>query len=34
LIRTSLEDKTLVNELDGYIDYTRKTHYKLIPLIW
>jgi len=34
LIRTSLEDKTLVNELDGYVDYTRKTHYKLIPLIW
>jgi protein-S-isoprenylcysteine O-methyltransferase Ste14 len=34
LIRTSLEDKTLINELDGYIDYTRKTRYKLIPLVW
>lgn len=34
LIRTSLEDKTLINELDGYIEYTKKTRYKLIPLVW
>lgn len=34
LIRTSLEDKTLINELDGYVEYTRKTPYKLIPLVW
>jgi protein-S-isoprenylcysteine O-methyltransferase Ste14 len=34
VIRTSLEDKTLRNELDGYIEYTRKTRNKLIPLIW
>ena len=34
LIRTSLEDKTLLIELDGYIDYTKKTRYKLIPLVW
>ncbi len=34
LIRTSLEDKTLINELDGYAEYTRKTRNKLIPLIW
>jgi protein-S-isoprenylcysteine O-methyltransferase Ste14 len=34
LIRTSLEDRTLINELDGYIEYTRKTRYKLIPLAW
>jgi protein-S-isoprenylcysteine O-methyltransferase Ste14 len=34
LIRTSLEDRTLINELDGYIEYTRKTRYKLIPLFW
>jgi protein-S-isoprenylcysteine O-methyltransferase Ste14 len=34
LIRTSLEDKTLFNELDGYVGYTRKTRYKLIPLVW
>lgn len=34
LIRTSLEDKTLINELDGYAEYTKKTHNKLIPLVW
>jgi len=34
LIRTSLEDKTLINELDGYVEYSRKTRYKLIPLVW
>jgi protein-S-isoprenylcysteine O-methyltransferase Ste14 len=34
LIRTSLEDKTLINELDGYVEYTMKTRNKLIPLIW
>jgi len=34
LIRTSLEDKTLINELDGYVEYTRKTRYKLLPLVW
>jgi protein-S-isoprenylcysteine O-methyltransferase Ste14 len=34
LIRTSLEDKTLINELDGYFEYTRKTRKKLIPFVW
>jgi protein-S-isoprenylcysteine O-methyltransferase Ste14 len=34
LIRTSLEDKTLKNELDGYLEYTKKTPYKLMPWIW
>jgi len=34
VIRTKLEDKTLVNELSGYREYTRKTHNKLIPKIW
>lgn len=33
-IRKSLEDKTLINELDGYVEYTRKTRNKLIPLVW
>jgi len=33
-VRTSLEDKTLINELDGYIGYTKKTRNKLIPLVW
>lgn len=34
LIRTSLEDKTLIKELSGYNQYLQKTHYKLIPGIW
>jgi protein-S-isoprenylcysteine O-methyltransferase Ste14 len=34
VIRTSLEDKTLINELDGYRDYTNRTRYRLLPLIW
>jgi protein-S-isoprenylcysteine O-methyltransferase Ste14 len=34
LVRTSLEDKTLQNELDGYIEYTLKTRYRLIPFVW
>ena len=34
LIRTSLEDKTLINELDGYVEYTKKKRNKLIPLVW
>jgi protein-S-isoprenylcysteine O-methyltransferase Ste14 len=33
-IRTSLEDITLINELDGYVEYTKKTHNKLIPFVW
>ena len=34
LIRTQLEDKTLRNELTGYLEYTNKTRYKLIPRVW
>ena len=34
LIRTSLEDKTLKNELKGYREYSGKTRYKLIPYVW
>lgn len=34
LIRTSLEDKTVKIELDGYEEYAKKTRYKLIPFIW
>ena len=33
-VRTSLEDKTLCLELGGYSAYTKKTPYKLIPLVW
>ena len=34
LIRTYLEDKTLINELNGYREYTHKTRYKIIPYFW
>jgi len=34
VIRTSLEDKTLVQELDGYREYTNQTPYRLFPYIW
>lgn len=34
VIRTSLEDKTLQEELDGYKEYAEKVPYRLIPGIW
>ncbi len=34
LIRIYLEDKTLINELKGYREYTYKARYKIIPYIW
>lgn len=34
LIRTSLEDKTLQNELSGYKEYAEQVRYRLIPGIW
>jgi len=34
VIRTYLEDKTLINELTGYREYTQQTTYKLIPKVW
>ncbi len=34
VIRTYLEDKTLIIELTGYKEYTLKTPYKLIPKVW
>jgi protein-S-isoprenylcysteine O-methyltransferase Ste14 len=33
-IRTYLEDRTLINELNGYREYAHKTRYKIIPYIW
>ncbi len=33
-IRAWLEDKTLQNELPGYLEYTQTTRYRLIPGIW
>jgi len=34
IARTNLEDKTLKNELRGYLDYSYKTRYRIIPYIW
>lgn len=34
LTRTSLEDKTLKEELNGYNAYATKTRYRLIPYLW
>jgi protein-S-isoprenylcysteine O-methyltransferase Ste14 len=34
ILRTMLEDRTLVAELPGYAAYTRQTRYRLIPGLW
>jgi protein-S-isoprenylcysteine O-methyltransferase Ste14 len=34
VLRTSLEDKVLQEELIGYKDYTKETRYRLFPMIW
>jgi protein-S-isoprenylcysteine O-methyltransferase Ste14 len=34
VIRTSLEDRTLQEELPGYIEYTQEVRYRLLPGIW
>jgi len=34
VIRTLFEDKMLKNELKGYLDYSKKVKYRLIPFIW
>ena len=34
VIRTWLEDETLRRELAGYLEYSRKTRYRIIPFIW
>jgi len=34
ILRTSLEDRTLQEELPGYKDYTNKVRYRLVPGIW
>ncbi len=34
VVRTSLEDKTLQEELPGYQDYARKVRSRLLPGIW
>ena len=34
VLRTSMEDRTLHQELDGYADYARRVRYRLLPAIW
>ena len=34
IIRTSLEDKTLQAELEGYREYSGRVRYRLIPGVW
>jgi protein-S-isoprenylcysteine O-methyltransferase Ste14 len=34
IIRTSLEDRTLQEELDGYKAYTEQVRYRLVPWVW
>jgi protein-S-isoprenylcysteine O-methyltransferase Ste14 len=34
ITRTYLEDKTLRNELKGYLEYSGKTRYRIIPFVW
>ena len=34
IVRTSLEDKTLKNELEGYPEYSEKIRFKIIPYVW
>jgi protein-S-isoprenylcysteine O-methyltransferase Ste14 len=33
-IRTIMEEKTLVRELEGYSEYARRVRYRLIPFVW
>ena len=34
IIRTSLEDKLLRSELNGYVEYTKRVRYRLVPGLW
>jgi protein-S-isoprenylcysteine O-methyltransferase Ste14 len=34
VIRTSLEDRTLQEELPGYREYAGRVHYRLLPGVW
>jgi len=34
VIRTHFEDKTLLDELEGYKAYSKKVKYRLLPGIW
>ena len=34
ILRTALEDRTLLEELDGYKEYAQRVRYRLLPGIW
>ena len=34
IVRTFLEDETLNEELPGYLEYSKKTKFKIIPYVW
>jgi protein-S-isoprenylcysteine O-methyltransferase Ste14 len=34
VVRTYLEDKTLMEELPGYKEYAQQTRYRLLPGVW
>ena len=34
VVRTALEDDTLKRELEGYIEYTKRVCYRLLPGVW
>lgn len=34
IVRTNLEDKVLLEELEGYQKYARKVRYRLVPHVW
>ncbi|HYA22090.1 MAG TPA: isoprenylcysteine carboxylmethyltransferase family protein, partial [Thermoproteota archaeon] len=34
ILRTALEDRTLLEELDGYREYAQRVRYRLLPGIW
>lgn len=34
IIRTVLEDRMLKDELDGYVEYSLQTRYRLVPMVW
>ncbi len=34
VVRTWLEDRTLIDELPGYREYAQQTRYRLVPRIW
>jgi protein-S-isoprenylcysteine O-methyltransferase Ste14 len=34
VLRTALEDRFLLEELDGYAEYATQVHYRLLPGVW